>query len=131
MFTFCSISSDKLPTFSKVSCVIPASHSERKSPLRGRRVGRQISGTAFKAKRLCPLPHRAVEITVGTCTESELQLQAYVHGSQSGARRQRDWHRVPPPSDPASLKPQAAAVVSQTSCILCPTCSSNIINFPF
>lgn len=95
MFVFCSISSDKLLAFSKVSGIIPASRSELKSPQRGRRVGRRISGTAFKAKLLRPLPHSAVEMTTGTCTEAVLQLSASVHGLQSEARRQRDWHRVP------------------------------------
>lgn len=92
---FCSISSDKLLAFSKVSRIIPASRPEMKSPQRGRAVGRQIFGTAFKAKLLRPLAHGAVEKTAGTCTESGLQLQASVHGLQSEAGRQRDWHRVP------------------------------------
>lgn len=95
MFTFRSISSDKLPAFSKVSRIIPASRSERKSSQLGRRVGRQIFGTAFKAKLFCPVPHRVVETTAGTCTETHLQLQASVHGLQSEVRRQWDWHRVP------------------------------------
>lgn len=92
---FCSISSDKLLAFSKVSRIIAASRSETKAPQRGRRLGCQIVGTAFKAKLLRPLPHSAVEMTAGTCTETMLQLQASVHGLQSEAGRPRDWHRVP------------------------------------
>lgn len=95
MFTFCSISSDKLPAFSKVSRIIPAGHSERKSSQLGRRVGRQIFGTALKVKLSFPVPHRSMETTAGTCTETQLQLQASVHGLQSEVCRQLDWHRVP------------------------------------
>lgn len=57
-------------------------------------------GRPSKAELLCPLPYCGVEITAGTCTETDLKLQASIHALQSEACRQQDWHNVPSPPTP-------------------------------
>lgn len=83
-------------------------------------VGRPSDG-----KLLCPLPHCGVEITVGTCTDTHLKLQASIHPLQSEACRQQDWHDVP---SPPTLEPWSHKLLlfsglcgEQTSCLLSPT----------
>lgn len=64
---------------------------------RGWELDTKSAGRPSKGKLLCPLPHCGVKITAGTCTETDLKLQASVHALQSEACRQQDWHDVPSP----------------------------------
>ena len=95
-------------------------------------------GRPSKGKLLCPPPHCGVEITVGTCTESDLKLQASVHALQSEACRQQDWHDVPGPPTP---EPQShklllllccspVSVANEPPVFSIQHTPTNLINFP-
>lgn len=94
-------------------------------------------GRPSKAKLSCPLPHCGVEITVGTCTETDQKLQASLCALQSEARRQQDWHDVPSPPTPAPrsyalllLCCTPASVANKPPAFSIQHTPTNLINFP-
>ncbi len=94
-------------------------------------------GRPSKGKLLCPLPHCGVEITAGTCTETDLKLQASIHALQSEACRQQDWHDVP---RPPTLEPWShkllllcctpVSVANEPPVFSIQHTPTNLINFP-
>lgn len=95
-------------------------------------------GRPSKGKLLCRLPHCGVEITAGTCTDSDLKLQASIHALQSEACRQQDWHDVPSPPtlEPWShklllLRCTPVSVANKPPVFSLQHTPTNLINFPF
>lgn len=105
---------------------------------RGWELDTKSVGRPSKGELLCPLPHCGVEITVGTCTETDLKLQASIHTLQSEACRQQDWHHVPSPPtrEPWShklllLRCSPVSVAHKPCVFYIQNIPTNLIHIPF